>query len=71
MMNAIATIAIMAATLTGPLPDGAVTSNDLSAPGERSTPQIAQTDQEVRPVPVQTPANPKHRIAAFWIILPN
>ena len=66
-MNLIATAAVMAAMLTGPLPYNTGAPHGLSAPPEIQ--QLAQATQNVRPVP-SSPAGGQ-RIAAFWIILPD
>ncbi len=70
-MTLIATIAVIAAMLTGPFPDGAVTSSDLPAPGETVAPRVAQNEREVHPSPLPTSQDSDDPIAAFWIILPD
>ncbi len=68
-MNLIATAAVMAAMLTGPLPYNAASPHGLSTAIETQHQLLAQATQNVRPVP-GTPAGGQ-RIAAFWIILPD
>lgn len=70
-MNLFTTAAVIAALLTGPLPQSNVTSRDLAAPGESAVPQVAQNEREVQPAPLPSDQKPEQRIAAFWIIVPD
>lgn len=70
-MNILASAAVTAALLTGPLTQADVTTRELGAPGEAAPPQVAQNEQEVQPVPVDRPSGSGEPIAAFWIILPD
>lgn len=70
-MNMLVTMAVMAAMLTGPFPESAVTSRDLATPIQDARPRVAQNEREMQPAPLLSTQEPAQRIAAFWIILPN
>ena len=70
-MNLIASAAIIATLLSGPLPADDVTSHDLPPVGEETVPRVAQVQRDVQPALLSSTPQSDQRIAAFWIVLPN